>query len=308
MFKSVTRNQAFARHVKNYYQLYLFVLPAFLVILFFHYFPMYGVQLAFKKYDSAKGLLGGDFVGLQYFQKFIKSYQFSDLMRNTFLLSLYTIAAGFPIPIVFSLIFNQIQNPRSKKMMQTISYMPHFVSVIVLVGMLLIFLSPSSGMAGHLYRLFGLEPVNLMGEESCFRTIYVISDIWQHAGWNSIIYVAALSAIDVQLYEAAKVDGANRWQQILHIDVPSLAPTIIILLILNAGNIMTVGFEKAFLMQNATNMGVSEVISTYVYKMGIISNQISYSSAIGLFNTLINFVFLLLVNLLARKYGDVSLW
>jgi putative aldouronate transport system permease protein len=269
---------------------------------------MYGIQLAFKNFEPAKGIFGGDFVGLKYFSRFVNSFQFIDLIRNTVLISIYTLGIGFPIPIILALTFNQIKNGRAKRFMQTISYMPHFISVIVMVGMLLVFLSPSSGFINKIMELLGMNTVNFMGESSYFRSIYAISDVWQHAGWNSIIYLAALSSIDVQLYDAAKVDGASKWKQILYIDMPCLTPTIIILLILNSGSIMNVGFEKVFLMQNSMNLSVSEVISTYVYKIGIMSNQISYSSAIGLFNTLINFAFLVIVNVIAKKTSEISLW
>lgn len=295
-------------YLKRQYQLYLMILPAFLIILCFNYIPMYGLQLAFRKFESSKGLTGGEFVGLDFFLRFLKGAQFKDLMKNTFLISFYTLLAGFPMPIIFALIFNQIRNAKQKKIVQTIAYIPHFISTIVLVGMLLVFLSPSSGIAGSIFRSLGMDSVNIMGESKYFRAVYVISDVWQHAGWNSIIYIAALSGIDTQLYEAAKVDGANKWKRILHIDIPCLIPTIIILLILNAGNVMSVGFEKVFLMQNSLNLTVSEVISTYTYKIGIKNNQISYSSAIGLFNTLINFIFLVIVNQISKKASKTSLW
>ena len=302
-----THYKKILRHIKHYYQLYILVLPAVVIIFLFNYIPMYGVQIAFREFDPTKGFAGGEFVGLKYFIKFINSFQFTDLIKNTFLLS-FSIDAGFPVPIVLALIINQIKNSKAKKFIQTVSYMPHFISVIVLVGMLSIFLSPSSGIIGHIYRTLGLEAINFMGVPKYFRFIYVFSDIWQHSGWNSIIYIAALSAIDPNLYEAAEVDGANRWQKLVKIDIPSLMPTIVILLILNSGNILNIGFEKIYLMQNSMNLPVSEVISTYVYKIGIISNQISYSSAIGLFNTLINFVFLIAVNFISKKTSDISLW
>lgn len=303
-----TQYKKVIKHIKDYYQLYILVLPAVIIIFLFNYIPMYGVQIAFREFDPSKGFTGGEFVGLKYFNKFIKSFQFTDLIKNTFFLSLYTIVAGFPVPIILALAINQIKGARIKKAVQTVSYMPHFISVIVLVGMLSIFLSPSSGIINHILKSLGLNAVNFMGKTEYFRSIYVFSDIWQHSGWNSIIYIAALSAIDPSLYEAAEVDGANRWQKLIMIDIPSLVPTIIILLILNSGNIMNIGFEKVYLMQNSMNLPVSEVISTYVYKIGIMSNQISYSSAIGLFNTLINFVFLVAVNYISRKTSDISLW
>jgi putative aldouronate transport system permease protein len=269
---------------------------------------MYGLQLAFRDFDMSKGLTGGTFVGLKYFTKFIQGNQFVTLIKNTSLISFFTLLAGFPTPIILALLFNQIRNSTQRKTVQTIAYVPHFISMIVLVGMLLVFLSPTSGIAGNVFRVLGKDPINIMGEAKLFRLVYVISEIWQHSGWNSIIYIAALSSIDPQLYEAAKVDGASRFRRILHIDIPGLLPTIIILLILNAGGIMSVGFEKIFLMQNSLNLSVSEVISTYTYKIGIINNQISYSSAIGLFNTLINFIFLVTVNQISKRTNNTSLW
>ncbi|WP_130859101.1 ABC transporter permease [Gracilibacillus phocaeensis] len=284
------------------------VLPAFVIVLLFNYLPMYGLQLAFRDFDPARGLTGGEFVGLEYFQRFFQSHQFWDLIRNTFLISLYSLLVGFPVPILIALIFNQIRNARRKNLMQTVVYIPHFISVIAIVGMLIVFLSPSIGIVGNLLSLFGIEPINFMGETEYFRSIFVMSEVWQHAGWNSIIYIAALSGINPQLYEAAKVDGASRLQQVIHIDIPYLIPTMIILLILNAGSLLGVGFEKIFLMQNNMNLPVSEVIETYVYKIGILSNQISYSTAIGFFNTMINFLILLIVNQIAKKTSENSLW
>ncbi|KMK77839.1 sugar ABC transporter permease [Alkalihalobacillus pseudalcaliphilus] len=284
------------------------VLPAFIIILLFNYVPMYGLQLAFREFDPTRGITGGEFVGLDYFRRFMESHQFWTLMRNTFLISFYSLIVGFPIPIFIALMFNQIRHARRKRMIQTVAYMPHFISVIVVVGMILIFLSPSTGIIGHLFSWVGLEPVNFLGKPEYFRSIYVLSDVWQHAGWNSIIFVAALAGVNPQLYEAAKVDGASRLQQIIHIDIPHLVPTIIILLILNAGSLLGVGFEKIFLMQNSMNLPVSEVLETYVYKIGILSNQISYSTAIGLFNTMINFIILIVVNRIAKKTSETSLW
>lgn len=288
-------------HMKKNYQLYLMVLPAFLLVLLFNYIPMYGLQLAFREFSPIKGLSGGEFVGIKYFAKFIGSYQFSKLVANTFTVSFATLVCGFPVPILLALMINQIRNEKRKVFMQTAIYMPHFISVIAMAGMLFIFLSPSTGIIAHFLALFHITAPNFMGEARYFRYIYVISDIWQHAGWNSIIFIAALSNVDAQLYEAAKVDGASRFQRVLHIDIPSLVPTIIIILILNAGKVMSVGFEKVFLLQNDLNLTTSEVISTYTYKIGIISNQISYSTAIGLFNTIINFIFLITVNYISKK-------
>ncbi|GIN71549.1 sugar ABC transporter permease [Bacillus sp. J14TS2] len=300
--------ERFIKHVKLYYQLYLLVLPAFTIVLLFNYLPMYGLQLSFKQFDPSRGLTGGEFVGLEYFQRFFNSHQFWNLIKNTFLLSFYSLIVGFPIPVLIALLFNQIRNTRAKSLMQTVVYIPHFISVIAIVGMLIVFLSPSIGIVGNLLSFVGIEPINFMGKTQYFRSIFVLSEVWQHAGWNSIIYIAALSGINPQLYEAAKVDGASRMQQMVKIDIPYLIPTMVILLILNAGSLLTVGFEKVFLMQNPMNLPVSEVIETYVYKIGILSNQISYSTAIGFFNTMINFLVLVIVNQVARKTSDNSLW
>ncbi len=297
-----------ARHIAKYYQLYLLLLPAVIVIFLFNYLPIYGIQLAFREFRPLSGVAGGEFVGLKYFTRFINSYQFSPLIRNTVRISFFTLVFSFPLPIIMALIFNQIKNKKRQNFVQTVAYMPHFISIVVMVGMLQIFLSPTNGLYAQIIRLFGMMPINPMGEQSYFVPIYVLSDLWQHAGWNSIIYIAALSGVDTQLYDAADVDGVNKWQKIWYIEIPFILPTIVILLILNAGNIMNVGFEKVFLMQNSLNSPVSSVISTYVYEIGLIHNQYSYSAAIGLLNTIINFSLLVFVNLVARKTGKISLW
>jgi putative aldouronate transport system permease protein len=217
-----------------------------------------------------------------------------------------TLIFGFIAPILLALIINQIRNPKRKKVMQTAVYLPHFISTVVMVGILQVFLSPETGVLVNLLNLD--SSVNLMGSDSTFVPVYVISEVWQHCGWNSIIYLAALSSIDTQLYESADIDGANRFQKILHVDIPALVPTMVILLIMNMGGVLNAGFEKIFLMQNSLNLSVSEVISTYVYKIGILNSQFSYSTAIGLFNNIINFLFLVLANGLSKKYTNRSLW
>lgn len=290
------------------YQLWLLVLPAIIVIFIFNYIPMYGVQLAFRDFDFSKGLTGGQWRGLHYFTMFTGSFQFLTLIRNTFVISIATILVGFPIPIILALLFNQVQHHGVKKVLQTVVYMPHFISTVVMVGLLTVLLSPNTGVIGMLIKAMGLEGVNLLGSTATFVPVYVISDVWQHAGWGSIIYLAALSSVDQELYDACKIDGANRWQIIWHVDIPALVPTIIVLFILNMGNLLNTGFEKIFLMQNGLNKPVSEVIATYVYRIGIISNQFSYSSAIGLFNTAINFFFLFLTNSVSKRFSETSLW
>ncbi|GIO11603.1 sugar ABC transporter permease [Cohnella xylanilytica] len=302
------RTQGRLRLLRRDYQLWIMIMPAVAVVLIFNYIPMYGIQLAFRDYDFSKGLTGGEWRGLHYFQQFIDSYLFADLMTNTFLISLVTIVVGFPAPIVLALILNQIRRKRLKNLMQTTVYLPHFISVIVLVGMLNVLLSPETGAVGYLMKSIGLGHINLIASTGTFIPVYVLSDVWQHCGWNSIIYLAALSAVDPQLYDSAKMDGASRWQTIRHVDLPALVPTIIVLFILSMGGILSTGFEKIFLMQNSLNLPVSEVISTYVYRIGIISNQFSYASAIGLFNTVINFVFLLAMNAISKRVSDTSLY
>ncbi|NEE00889.1 ABC transporter permease [Phytoactinopolyspora halotolerans] len=302
------RGHGLARHVKLYWQLWAMVAPAVAFVAVFAYIPMYGIQLAFREFDFASGLTGGEWVGLKYFQQFFDSPQFWTLMRNTIAISLATLVVGFIAPIVLALIVNQIAHAGNKRFMQTATYLPHFISIVVVVGMLHVFLSPSSGLLTQFLELFGISGVNLLGDTRTFVPVYVISDVWQHCGWNSIIYLAALSRVDPQLYEAAKIDGANRLQLIRHVDLPALTPTMIILLILNMGNVLNTGFEKVFLMQNTLNLPVSEVISTYVYKIGILNNQFSYSTAIGLFNTLINFTFLVVANQIAKRVSNTSLW
>ncbi len=293
-------------------QLWLMLLPAIAVIFIFNYLPMYGIQLAFREYkfdfNVLKGLSGGTFRGLHYFDQFINGYMFKDLMKNTLLISVTTILMGFPAPILLALLLNQIKNAKTKKIMQTTVYMPHFISIVVMVGLMNVLLSPNTGIISHALSAIGLGDTNILGEVNTFVPLFVISDIWQHCGWNSIIYLAALSAVDPELYDSCKIDGAKKWQTIIYIDIPTITPTIIILFILSMGNILNTGFEKIFLMQNSLNLPASEVISTYTYKIGILSNQFSLSSAIGLFNNLINFIFLYFTNLISKRNAVMSLW
>lgn len=296
-----------ARHARRYWQLWVMAAPAIAFVAVFAYVPMYGLQLAFREFDFTAGLTGGEWVGLKYFQQFFESPQFWTLIRNTVVISMTTLVVGFVAPIALALIVNQVVNRSRKKFLQTATYLPHFISIVVIVGMLQVFLSPSSGLITRVAEFFGASGGNLLGS-SAFVQVYVISEVWQHCGWNSIIYLAALASVDTQLYEAAKIDGAGRFTIIRHIDVPALVPTMIVLLILNMGNVLNTGFEKIFLMQNPLNLGVSEVIATYVYKIGILSNQFSYGTAIGLFNTLINFTFLVVTNQVAKRVSNTSLW
>ncbi|MFP4975909.1 ABC transporter permease [Paenibacillus sp. CN-4] len=293
--------------IKRNWGLYLLLLPAVVLTLLFAYKPMYGIIIAFKDYSPALGITGSPWAGFKYFEKFFHSYQFSNTIKNTLIISLYSLVT-FPIPIMLALMVNQMRPNRFRRFFQTISYMPHFISTVVMVGLMMILLSPSTGLIGNLYSLFGKEAPDVMGSAGLFSSVYVWSDVWQHVGWDSIIFIAALSAVDPSLYEAATVDGASRWHKIRYIDIPMLMPTAVTLLILRVGGLLGVGFEKVYLMQNDMNATASEILSTYVYKIGLLSSQYSFSSAINLFNTVINFVLLILVNQISKKMSENSLW
>lgn len=290
------------------YQLYLFLLPTVLYFLIFKYAPMYGVQIAFKDFVATDGIWGSPWVGFKHFERFFSSYQFGTLLRNTLWLSIYALIISFPLPIFLSLIMNQFPGIRYRRLVQTVIYAPTFISTVVLVGMIYVFLSPRSGLVNHLIVLLGGQPVNFMASPEWFPSIYVWSGAWQGTGFATIVYMAALASVDPALHEAAIIDGANKWQRIRHVDLPTIMPTIIILLILAVGNIMNVGFEKALLMQTPLNKPTSEIIQTYVYSIGLQRAQYSFSAAVGLFNSVINLVLLVSVNRLARRISDTSLW
>jgi len=293
---------------KKNWQLYLMVLPVVTYFIIFHYVPMYGVQIAFKDFIPAKGITGSEWVGLKHFIRFFDGYYFWRIMKNTLGIGLFELLVGFPVPIILALMINEVRLKFFKRTIQTVTYAPHFLSTVVMVGMIIIFLSPDAGIINQVIRLFGGKEISFMTEPSWFKSVYVFSGIWQQMGWSSIIYLAALSGIDPQLHESAKVDGANRLQRIWHVNIPGIMPTIIILLILNTGSIVSVGFEKVFLMQNDLNLEASDVIATYVYRSGILSAQFSFASAVGLFSTVINFIMLITVNTIAKRVGQSSLW
>ena len=297
------------RAIAKNWGLYLLIAPSFILLLFFTYFPMYGVQIAFKDYNLMAGITRSPWADpwYKYFQRFFNSYQSELVIKNTLLLGLYSIAAGYPIPILLGLLINQMRPGKFRRVYQTVTYIPHFISTVVLVGMLNIMLSPSSGLIGAIYKLFGAQAPNLLASPRLFPSLYVWSDVWQNAGWDAIVYLAALASVDPTLYEAATVDGAGKRQKMLYIDLPMLLPMSCVMLILRAGGIMNVSFEKAYLMQNDLNLSVSEMISTYVYKLGIINSQYSLSAAVNLFNTLVNLALLLLVNQITRHLGDTSI-
>lgn len=287
--------------------LYLLLLPSFVLLICFSYIPMYGITIAFRDFSPAAGINGSPWAGFKYFQQFFNAYTFKSTILNTLLLSLYSMVVTFPLPILLALLCNQMRAKRFKKFFQVSTYLPHFISTVVMCGMIILFLSPTSGIIPKLMSLIGVELPNLMGEAGAFRHVYVWTEVWQHCGWDSIMYIAALSSVDPSLYEAATVDGANQWQKMLKIDIPMLLPTATVLLILRVGSIMSVGFEKVYLLQNNMNLATSEILSTYIYKMGMISSQYSLSAAVGVFNNVINFALLLIVNFIANKLSDTSL-
>ncbi|GHV86879.1 sugar ABC transporter permease [Spirochaetia bacterium] len=304
--------QRIRRKYGRYWQLYLFLLIPLAYIIIFAYIPMLGVQIAFKRFTILGGIWRSPWVGLQNFFKFFSSYMLPRVIGNTLRISLYDIIAGFPFPIIFALCLNTIENRRYKKFLQTVTYMPHFISVVVIVGMLMQIFHPLNGIYGIVVKaLTGNQASDIFAKPGAFPHLYVWSGIWQGFGWSSIIYVAALTAVPEELYEAARVDGASRFKMVLYVDLPALAPTITILLILRLGTVMSLGFEKAYLMQNNLNLRTSEFISTFVYKQGLAAGgptDFSYAAAIGLFNSLVNLVLIILVNKLANKLSETSLW
>lgn len=289
-------------------QLYVFVIPALVVVAVFSYGPMYGVIIAFKDYIPSLGIFGSPWVGFKHFQRFFDSYYFWDLIKNTLGISIYSLVVGFPLPIILALALNELKDGKFKKFTQTVTYAPNFISVVVVCGMLIAFLTPSTGIINHLLVFLGFERISFMTDPRWFKTIYVLSGVWQGTGWGSVIYLAALSGVDTQLHEAATVDGATRWQRIWYINLPTIIPTMVILLIMNVGSLMSLGYEKILLMQNALNMDSSNVIATFVYKQGLLDAQYSYASAAGLFNAAINAFLLITVNKISRKVSETSLW
>lgn len=303
--------QDFIKRLKSNRQMYLFLLLPVIYLLVFKYWPMMGAQIAFRQFNPAKGIWGSPWIGTKNFVKFFHSYQFSRVVINTLRISLYSLLAGFPIPILLALALNSVRSERYKKVIQNITYIPHFISIIVLVGMLTQFFNTRVGIYGVVYKLLtGQAAPDLLANPKSFIHMYVWSGIWQSTGWGTIIYIAALAGVSNDQHEAAICDGASRFQRVLHIDIPAILPTIAITLILRCGSLMSVGFEKAFLMQNDLNLRSSEVISTYVYKVGLAAGggDFSYATAIGLFNSVINLIMLTTVNWISRRVSGSSLW
>ena len=295
-------------HAARDWQLYVLLLPLLVYFAVFHYLPMYGVQIAFRQYRFVDGITGSRWVGWKHFEDFTNAYFFGRLLSNTFLLNLFGLIIGFPIPVILAILLNQLERERFKKFTQTAIYVPHFISTAVIAGMLYLFLSPNSGIVNYVIKALGGTPVSFMMEASWFRPLFILSDIWQHAGWNTILYLATLTAIDQEIYEAATIDGATKQQKIRYIDLPYLIPIMVMLLILNAGGLLASNTDKALLMQTPGNIASSDIIGVYVYNMGLGKGQFSFTAAIGLFVNIINFFMIIMVNLIARRVSDTSLF
>ncbi|HML45152.1 MAG TPA: ABC transporter permease subunit [Clostridia bacterium] len=304
--RTAEKKSTIGRRIARNWMLYLFLLPTLVYLAIFHYWPLYGVQIAFKKFTASKGIWGSAWVGLKHFEAFFTSYMFATLLKNTLSLSLYQIVAAFPFPILLALMLNYCVSSKLRRITQMVTYAPHFISTVVLVGMLMVYMS-QGGIFNQILGKLGMGPVPFLSDSALFDDLYVWSHVWQRTGYNSVIYIAALASVSPELHEAAIVDGATKFQRILNIDLPAVMPTAILLLIMSTGNVLNLGFEKVYLMQNDLNLGVSEIISTYVYKVGLLNAQFSYSTAIGLFNNAVNMGILLSVNALSNRLSGTSL-
>ena len=290
------------------WRLYVLILPALTALILFRYAPMYGLQIAFKNFKPAKGISGSAWVGLKHFKSFINSYQFENVLWNTIKISVTSLIAGFPMPIIFALLLNQIRSAKAKKVLQTVTYMPHFISTVIICGLMLDFCGEKGVLTSIICGITGMQPTNLFSKSAWFQPLYVIMSIWQEFGWDSIIYYAAVTGIDQALYEAAEIDGANRWQKIWNVTIPGISQTIVILLVMRVGNMMTLGWDKILLLYNPMTYKTSDVISTYVYRIGLTNFQYSFATAVGFFNSIINFILLILANTVSKKVNETSLW
>jgi putative aldouronate transport system permease protein len=300
--------QRIGRRLANDWQLYVLLLPALAFFVVFNYLPMYGIQIAFRDYKAVRKITGSEWVGLKHFQTFFAAYYRNRLFANTFLLNLLGLLWSFPAPIVLAILLHQLDQPRLKRFTQTAIYVPHFISTVVMAGMLYLFFSPTNGIVNHIAQALGGKPIYYMIEPRWFRTLYIGSDIWQHTGWNTILYIATLTGINPEIYEAATIDGATKRQKIWYVDLPHLLPIATMMLILNSGNLLGSNTDKALLMQTSGNTSVSDIIGVYVYKMGLGKAQFSYTAAIGLCVNVINFVMILSVNWVSRRVGETSLF
>lgn len=298
----------YAVYFKNNWQLYVLILPAIIYFIVFNYMPLYGIQIAFKDFKAVFGISGSKWVGLKHFENFFHAYYFKRLLANTLLLNVYNLLWSFPVPIILAILLNQIKGPKIKRFIQTSIYVPYFISTVVLAGMLYIFLSPTSGIFNILRQALGMKAVDFMSDAKAFRTIYIVSGIWQSAGWGTILYIASLSGVDPSLYEAAEIDGASIWQKIRYIDMPSIVPVIVMVFILDCGKLLSSNTDKALVMQTAGNIPTSDIIGVYVYNVGLGSGQFSYTTAIGLFINVINFIVIITANQISKKISDVGLF
>ena len=300
------KNRRWVEFKKNKY-LFILSIPTILCLILFYYLPMYGLVIAFQDYKPFLGIMGSKWVGFDQFSRFFNYAFFWRILKNTLLLSVYNLLWGFPAPIILALLLNEVRNQKFKKFVQTVSYMPHFYSTVVVCGLVTMFLAPTGGLITRALSVFGISH-NFLADARWFRTLYIASSLWQSTGWGTIIYLAALTNVDPQLYEAAYVDGASRWRCLWSITIPSIAPTIITLLIMNIGSMINVGFERAFLLQTPATYETSEIIATYVYKAGIVNNSFSYGSAVGLFNSVISLILIITANKISAKVSETSLW
>ncbi len=305
---SKARRRRLWRRVKRKRVLYLMLLPGMLLLLIFHYIPMWGVLIAFKDYRVLKGILASDWVGLKHFRAFFGGRMFSSVVLNTLILNCYSLIFAFPLPLVFALMLNEVRVDWFKKGVQTITYMPHFISTVVIVGMMKELLSPTNGIVNQILMRMGHEPIYFFGKAGYFRSLYIISGAWAGTGWGSIVYLAAIAAVDVSLYEAATIDGASRLQKIWHVTLPCIRSTFMVMLILRLGQMLGSDSEKVLLMQTSGNRSVSELLSTYIYNRGVLNSEYSYSTAVGLFNSAVSFLLILVANTLSRRLTEESLW
>lgn len=303
-----TNRALFLKRIIKYREMYLLFLIPFVYLIIFKYVPILGNVLAFRKYSASAPLFGTRWMGLTYFKMLFEDVNFYNRFLNTVVLSIENLVIGFPIPIIFALLVNEIKNKNAKKFIQTVSYLPHFISIVVVVGFISKLLSPNAGAINMLRLNLGMNSINYIAKPEWFRTIYIVSEIWQNMGWNAIIYIAALSSVDSQLYEAAMIDGAGRWKQTVHVTIPGIMPTIVITLIMSVGSMLAIGYEKVLLLMNNLNKETADIISTYVYRLGIVDSNYSYSTAVGLFNAVVGLILVCSANYVCRKVSDTSLW
>ncbi len=296
------------KNIREHYVLYLFVIPALICVIVFNYGPMYGIQIAFKEFNGALGIWKSPWVGFDHFIRFFKSIQFASTMKNTVSMSFYCMCVGYPLTIITALLLNALTSDKLRKTYQMVSYVPHFISTVVMAGLIMIYLEYPNGMINNMLSFIGLKPYDFLGSEKAFHHIYVWSHVWQENGWGTIIYISTLASVDQQLHEAAIIDGASRIKRIWHIDLPAIAGMIVVLLIMQCGSILGVGFEKVFLLQNPLNLLKSETIQTYTYKIGIGGGEFSFAAAVGLFQSVVSLIMMIIVNTIANKVGDMGLW